>query len=68
VLIRPRLWPVVARQIWRLRATGWWRRPPFLPLPGRGYLRFRLQTAYGDPSQGAEPADIVAYLEWCRGM
>ena len=26
---------------------GWWRRPPFLPLPAPDYLRFRMETAYG---------------------
>ena len=26
---------------------GWWRRPPFLPVPTARYLAFRLETAYG---------------------
>ncbi|MEY2457389.1 MAG: hypothetical protein QOK06_2483, partial [Acidimicrobiaceae bacterium] len=40
--------------------------PPFLPLPDREYLRFRLQTQYGDPDRVPEPADLVTYLHWCR--
>jgi hypothetical protein len=66
VLMRPRLWAVAVRQIFVLAAPGWWRRAPFLPLPDRAYLRFRLVTAYGDPSHAPEPADIVTYLQWCR--
>jgi hypothetical protein len=37
-----------------------------MPLPDREYLRFRLETQYGDPDHAVEPADIVAYLTWCR--
>ncbi len=45
---------------------GWWQRRPFLPLPDPAYLRFRLQTAYGDPARSPEPDDVVTYLRWCR--
>jgi hypothetical protein len=53
-------------QLFALARTGWWRRPPFLPVPNRDYLRFRLQTQYGDPDREPEPGDLVTYLEWCR--
>ena len=66
VAVRPRLWGVAVAQVLRLAAPGWWRRWPPLPLPDPGYLRFRLQTAYGDPDRRPEPADVVAYLDWCR--
>jgi hypothetical protein len=67
VAVRPRLWPVAVTQACRLAVPGWWRRWPPLPLPDPEYLRFRLQTAYGDgPAVGPEPADVVAYLDWCR--
>jgi hypothetical protein len=66
VAVRPRLWPVAATQAWRLAAPGWWRRWPPVPLPDHDYLRFRLQTAYGDRVGGPDAADVVAYLEWCR--
>ena len=66
VVTRPRLWGVAVRQTFRLAAPGWWRRRPFLPLPDPDYLRFRLQTAYGDPDRGPSPEDVVAYLDWCR--
>ena len=57
-----------AVQLFRLAPTGWWRRRPFLPKPDRDYLRFRLQTQYGDPDHDPEPQDVVTYLEWCRGF
>ncbi len=66
VAVRPRLWGVGVRQVFRLARPGWWRRWPPLPLPDPGYLRFRSQTAYGDPEAPPTPEDVVAYLHWCR--
>jgi hypothetical protein len=64
---RPDLWPAAVRVALRLAPTGWWRRSPYLPLPSPDYLRFRMVTAYGgDGTRPPEPADLVAYLEWCR--
>jgi hypothetical protein len=65
VLRRPRLWPTAVAQAVRLARPGWWRRPPFLPLPDPDYVRFRLQTAYG-PNGMPAGDDLVAYLNWCR--
>ncbi|MGH8999148.1 MAG: hypothetical protein ACRDY7_07130 [Acidimicrobiia bacterium] len=65
VLRRPGVWPVAARQLVRMAGPGWWRRPPFLPVPDREYVRFRLHTAYGTSGQPDED-DVVAYLRWCR--
>lgn len=66
VLARPWLWWTAVVQVVRLAPPGWWRRRPFLPLPDRDYLAFRLQTMYGDPAHAPEPGDLVAYLDWCR--
>lgn len=66
VLRHPSLWFTAVRQVLVLAVPGWWRRAPFLPLPDRAYLRFRLQTAYGDPDRAPAPADVVTYLRWCR--
>ena len=68
VLVRPRLWGVAIGQVVRLARPGWWHRRPFLPVPDPAYLRFRLQTAYGDPDREPEPDDVVTYLHWCRGF
>ena len=66
VAARPGLWPVALVQLFRLARPGWWRRWPPVPRPDPSYLRFRLQTAYGDPNRPPDPADVVTYLEWCR--
>jgi hypothetical protein len=69
VAVRPSLWITGARQAMVLAAPGWWRRPPFLPVPDRDYLRFRLETAYGGSGfdHEPEPDDLVTYLRWCKG-
>ena len=66
VLRHPRLWPVAARQWRRTTPPGWWRRCPFLPVPARECLEFRLLTQYGDTDARVEPGDVVNYLAWCR--
>ncbi len=63
---RPALWPTAARQVRRLARRGWWRRPPFLPLPDRGWLRFRALTQYGDPRHAPNGEDLVGWLVWVR--
>jgi hypothetical protein len=49
---------------WRFRRRGWWRRPPFLPLPARDYLRWRMHTAYGDDAFVPPAEDVVRYARW----
>jgi hypothetical protein len=67
VLRRPSLWGTALVQIRVLAEPGWWRRPPFLPLPAPAYFRFRLETAYGgDDLRLLRTEDVVAYLAWCR--
>lgn len=69
VLARPALWSTAARQIARLARPHWWCRAPYLPLPDAEYLRFRFETQYGTgPGARPEPADVVAYLDWCREL
>lgn len=72
VLRRVDLWATAVRQVKVLARRRWWARAPFLPLPDRDYLRFRMVTAYGGDGSGglsaARPADVVTYLEWCRTM
>lgn len=66
VAVRPGLWVVAVRQGLRMAVPGWWRRWPPVPRPDPAYVRFRLQTVFGDASKAPAPADVVAYLEWCR--
>lgn len=66
VLPRPRLWWPAVRLVLRTARAGWWRRPPFLPLPSREYVRFRMLTNYGDAGAVPTTDDVVHYLAWCR--
>ncbi|MEO0604487.1 MAG: hypothetical protein AAF211_23840 [Myxococcota bacterium] len=63
---RPWLWGTALRQLRNFAPDGWWRRPPFLPIPDRALLEFRATTQYGDPDHPAESEDLLAWLEWCR--
>jgi hypothetical protein len=45
---------------------GWWKRWPFLPLPSRSYLVFRLETMYGSGGGALRSQDLLGYLEWCQ--
>jgi hypothetical protein len=70
VLARPSLWAVAVSQVFRLAPRGWWKRPPFLPVPPADYLEFRLVTQYGgghgEPRGEIRPVDVVDYLQWCK--
>ena len=61
---RPRMIPHLLRAAWAFRARDWYRRPPFLPLPPVSYMRWRLETAYGDPEARPAPAELARYLAW----
>jgi hypothetical protein len=68
VLRHPSLWWASVGALRRMARRGWWRRAPFLPLPGEAYWQFRLVTAYGTDGETAvlTASDIVAYLRWCQ--
>jgi len=61
---RPRLWGPALRQARALVPDGWWRRRPFLPVPDREWLRFRMTTAYGDPDARIDVDDLLTFLAW----
>jgi hypothetical protein len=60
----PRTASALVRVGWRFRARGWYRRFPFLPLPARDYLRWRMYTAYGDAKIVPPAEDVVRYARW----
>lgn len=68
VLRRPDLIPALLGAAWAFRARDWYRRFPFLPLPPRRYLRWRLETAYGDPEAVPPVDELARYLRWARRM
>lgn len=67
---RAALRPALARDLlaaaWAFRRRDWMRRPPFLPLPAREYLRWRMYTAYGDEEAVPPADDIVRFARWRR--
>ena len=63
-LVRPALAADLLRVAWRFRRRGWWRRFPFLPLPSREYVRWRMHTAYGDADAVPPAEDVVRYARW----
>ena len=63
-LVRPGLAADLLRVAWRFRRRGWWRRFPFLPVPSREYVRWRMHTAYGDADAVPPADDVVRYARW----
>lgn len=63
-LVHPAVAAALLRVAWRFRSTGWYRRPPFLPIPDRDYVRWRMDTAYGSPDAVPPVDDVVRYAEW----
>jgi hypothetical protein len=61
----PALWATALRQARRSVPRRWWRRRPYLPVPSAAYLRFRLETQYGQSGPVAAE-DVVTFLRWCR--
>jgi hypothetical protein len=62
----PTLIPALATVAWRFRRRRWYARPPFLPLPDREYLRWRMYTAYGDANAVPPVQDVERYARWAR--
>ena len=65
---RPALAADLIRAAWRFRRRDWYRRAPFLPLPDRDYLAWRMHTAYGDHHAIPPADDIERYARWTRNI
>ena len=65
-LVNPRLAIDLVRLAWSFRARDWHRRPPFLPLPPREYMRWRMFTAYGDEDAVPPIDDVIRFAKWRR--
>jgi hypothetical protein len=64
--VNPRLALDLVRTYWAFRRRHWWRRPPFLPVPDRTYLRWRMYTAYADEEAVPPVEDVIAFARWRR--
>ena len=67
-LRRPWLWPALLSAAWAFRPRGWYRKPPFLPLPSKAYMRWRLVTAYGEPDAVPPPDEFARFITWSADM
>jgi hypothetical protein len=63
-VIHPRDGVALLRLGWRFRRRRWFLRFPFLPLPARDYVRWRMHTAYGDDAHVPKPKEVVQYARW----
>jgi hypothetical protein len=67
-LRRPWLVPAILGMGWAVRRRNWFRIPPFLPLPDPEYLRWRMETAYGDANATPPYKETLRYLRWSTRM
>ena len=67
-LRRPTVIPALLAAAWTFRRRHWYRRPPFLPLPSASFLRWRLDTAYGDPEARPPLDEAERFLRWAARM
>lgn len=65
-LVNPRLALDLIKTGWAFRRRRWWSQSPFLPVPDRTYLRWRMYTAYGDESAVPPVEDVVRFARWRR--
>ena len=63
-LVNPGLGLDLLRLAWRFRSRGWHSRFPFLPIPDRTYVRWRMYTAYGDYDAVPPVTDVERYSRW----
>ncbi|HET8769415.1 MAG TPA: hypothetical protein VFM71_00375 [Gemmatimonadaceae bacterium] len=67
-LVNPRTARALLIMGWRFRRDRWWARAPFLPLPARAYIRWRMYTAYGDADAVPPVEDVVRYARWAARL
>ncbi|HXS25227.1 MAG TPA: hypothetical protein VN719_13400 [Gemmatimonadales bacterium] len=65
-IVNPRLAIDLLRTAWAFRRREWWRKPPFLPLPDRTYLAWRMYTAYADENAVPPIEDVIRFARWRR--
>ena len=65
-LVNPRLALDLLKTGWAFRRRRWWAQAPFLPVPDRTYLRWRMYTAYGDEDAVPPLEDAVRFARWRR--
>ena len=67
-VVNPRVAADLVSLAWSMRKLRWYRIPPFLPVPPREYLRWRMHTVYGDESAVPPVRDVLRFARWRRGL
>jgi hypothetical protein len=67
-LRRPGVIPHALGAMWAFRDRRWYRKAPFLPLPPRDYLAWRMETAYGDADWVPSDDELERFLRWGSQM
>ncbi len=65
-LLNPRVALDLVSMAWAFRRRRWWLRAPYLPIPDREYLEWRLHTAYGDELPLPPVEDVMRFARWRR--
>jgi hypothetical protein len=65
-VVRPGLAVDLITAAWAFRRRNWWRTAPYLPLPDRRYLRWRMYTAYADEDAVPPIDDVIRFVRWRR--
>ena len=63
-VVNPATGVALLRVAWRFRERRWYARFPWVPLPAREYVRWRMHTAYGSYDAVPPAADVVRYARW----
>jgi len=65
---RPALIPLLLETLWVFRKKNWYTCFPFLPLPSQKYLKWRLETAYGEIGTKPPLQELERYIKWSADM
>ena len=66
--VNPRVAADLLSLAWSMRRLRWYAAFPFLPIPPREYLRWRMLTAYGDEAAVPPVRDVIRFARWRRTL
>ena len=63
-ILSPSLAVALVTVVWRFRRRGWYARLPFLPVPSKPYVAWRMYTAYGSEDALPSADEVERYARW----